>query len=1718
MEGNIFETIKNGIDKVKNAGAKVVNAFVKAKNFITFLATPIGTAIGIIILAIFLIFVVYVISDVVKNKIGIWLYDDYAGISTYDDFDTIIGSLGYSGYDSFISEEKWQEYAAFEYAVLMDVAEHMYDNQDFLTTLKTPNGEEYDTSAIIPEGIVHTEYDAGNPMGNSVANENWWKYWVPKAQGGSAPSSIVNKEDLQLPGGNRDVVMPRLIYEKAIHEYEDEAISLMPYLVVVREDIELNYFLQGLTEDEWKNEYSRNLEDVKVEHLENAANRNELAPVEFSPILNRLNYNMPSSAYKEDLKEYQQEKLGKDNSGEVIANEDKEGILKADEADGYQSDSIYYIEQETDIVYKIPLKLLVNRYLPKSTLLTAWYMLKRDDAEGKFEIDKMMEDIKEIYNAACYEKNSITVPEIKVTKKINDQGAIVEKFTAEDLAKLPSNKTIRVAETKSDSRTVDSVVYDKFGAIKRTESGEMIKEPKKINYATSNYGTFIYFEQFGLETSRYENYKIYLGPSGDNEPFSGDEARPEEEAPSATYLTQKRVNFIQSMNMHLSNIRYKMKSGDQIIEAEKPESVDVRLKTAYSHAEEMQMQKAEEHKVELSEKLKSLYSFKNAKTSDGSNPIGGIEILQEEPYNFMKAVVEKYESTEGDHTNEEKGGATLHFINKLYLLAEPYNYNKLMEEAGQDIVKIKQDKVEGYRLAEDYRYYNQDDKMPHWYNITGEFGITQEKFEEDYLAAFREIYGLTDYEEEIKRMLLEALKEKGIDAEEIISYGTTDSEVDYTYSGNSAPIYKDGKHNSDMEDSYTGNYQINYYWDAVYTIEEKTLQMRQAIHHRRMPAVLVKYADSWAKSTEYNNYVLQNPLDYRNHWFLIPNSVTSLGLQKMQLNEKSSFRVDTFKDYYNKSNNGDPGIKESDVLDMLVQWEDFANKGGDNTTYAYMRDLYKLTLFIRDTKQMYESAYSYLYIPSTISNYDDATLQKIFWLERLGVNQGEDELTEEEQKTMRLKAITTRWQNLEYDEYAECVYDIGEGDEDAKIYALFPYGSQYIRAYVMRAGFDSIIGQKYKGATHPAIDTTSRTALKAILNKEAGNPEDIYYYELNRLTLKYMNEGNNKYDAFMLAEEELNDYLRTEALYSPIIAIAPGRVTAIDYNARSGFYVKIAHDSGDDGEPQITSFYAHLKRWPLVEVGEVVGAGTILGYEGSTGRSTGNHLHFELVVDDVTSSISQVDPVPYLAPVFSPFYYDKKAEAIIEKDETKALGTDYYTLERTVLFEDYLFDNYFIINGMTLENGKQVTYTPTESARNSPYNSGDNAYSGDSAYDVIWGNNVPKKEIAKKLEEIIDLNLLNQSTPFEFTSGDNGDGKMMSYSKDYDVTAHPDCFSGDSNFFKEKLDWVPWFAIEMAEYKSERVVPYYNGPRSPTAEINSAEALRDLKEMQDSLRAAGYYQMAGIKWEEAGYGLYSDDFVKVVKTMQQDLIDKEYDKYNVKVTGNLDIDTVSAYNTMMQYTSEKNQFIMAEKTTYNSLLDLSIEPALLWAYARVEGDYSEDYLALKEKNASTGTVSSYYKLYPKTFNKEEGLLQINPKLAVERYKEDKIKKEDAVLFIKQPMRNTNIGAEIIKEDMMWIYDNFSGDIEKAKNDIIYGKKTSGYWYDVWKDGQKDETRWCDPENMDRLMLYALGAKMYENRSITITEQAVEETLKEPTGYALKILTEYQKYIIEKNKK
>lgn len=78
---------------------------------------------------------------------------------------------------------------------------------------------------------------------------------------------------------------------------------------------------------------------------------------------------------------------------------------------------------------------------------------------------------------------------------------------------------------------------------------------------------------------------------------------------------------------------------------------------------------------------------------------------------------------------------------------------------------------------------------------------------------------------------------------------------------------------------------------------------------------------------------------------------------------------------------------------------------------------------------------------------------------------------------------------------------------------------------------------------------------------------------------------------------------------SEVLAAAPGRVTHAGRAGSYGIMVEIDHGQG------ITTRYAHLSR-ALVTVGDEVAFRRPIGVIGSTGRSTGRHLHYEVRLDD----------------------------------------------------------------------------------------------------------------------------------------------------------------------------------------------------------------------------------------------------------------------------------------------------------------------------------------------------------------------------------------------------------------------------------------------------------------------------------------------------------------------
>jgi murein DD-endopeptidase MepM/ murein hydrolase activator NlpD len=87
---------------------------------------------------------------------------------------------------------------------------------------------------------------------------------------------------------------------------------------------------------------------------------------------------------------------------------------------------------------------------------------------------------------------------------------------------------------------------------------------------------------------------------------------------------------------------------------------------------------------------------------------------------------------------------------------------------------------------------------------------------------------------------------------------------------------------------------------------------------------------------------------------------------------------------------------------------------------------------------------------------------------------------------------------------------------------------------------------------------------------------------------------------------------------TPIYASRSGYVNVATYHETAGNYITINHQDG------YTSVYMHMTHY-VVQRGEYVKAGQLVGYVGSTGRSTGPHLHF-----GIHKNGTYVNPMDYI--------------------------------------------------------------------------------------------------------------------------------------------------------------------------------------------------------------------------------------------------------------------------------------------------------------------------------------------------------------------------------------------------------------------------------------------------------------------------------------------------------
>lgn len=165
----------------------------------------------------------------------------------------------------------------------------------------------------------------------------------------------------------------------------------------------------------------------------------------------------------------------------------------------------------------------------------------------------------------------------------------------------------------------------------------------------------------------------------------------------------------------------------------------------------------------------------------------------------------------------------------------------------------------------------------------------------------------------------------------------------------------------------------------------------------------------------------------------------------------------------------------------------------------------------------------------------------------------------------------------------------------------------------------SMFGEGGSGATGTASSgrslTDSTTTASGSSGFRLGRPVP------GRITAKF-NQKYSSFDPNRLVWPDGHRGIDFEAnAGQPVMAAASGMASS---HTGDGFgnYVKIRHDNG------MYTYYAHLSR--AVVRGKYVSRGEVIGFVGSTGRSSAPHLHFALSRTDSTSHPNVIDPVPYL--------------------------------------------------------------------------------------------------------------------------------------------------------------------------------------------------------------------------------------------------------------------------------------------------------------------------------------------------------------------------------------------------------------------------------------------------------------------------------------------------------
>lgn len=202
------------------------------------------------------------------------------------------------------------------------------------------------------------------------------------------------------------------------------------------------------------------------------------------------------------------------------------------------------------------------------------------------------------------------------------------------------------------------------------------------------------------------------------------------------------------------------------------------------------------------------------------------------------------------------------------------------------------------------------------------------------------------------------------------------------------------------------------------------------------------------------------------------------------------------------------------------------------------------------------------------------------------------------------------------------VMDVRKGDT-----YRFIYEERYLDGQYVMPG--AVLAAKFMNDGRPyyAFDYVSPDGDESYYNEEGESVEKVFLKA--PVAFKYISSGFTTGLRYVSAFDVYTGHRAIDyaaPIGTPIRSVGDGTVVRAGWNGGYGRFVSVRHNS------TYTTNYAHMSRI-AVSYGQKVSQGQTIGYVGSTGFSTGPHLHYEMVkfgtkINPLREEFPSTDPVP----------------------------------------------------------------------------------------------------------------------------------------------------------------------------------------------------------------------------------------------------------------------------------------------------------------------------------------------------------------------------------------------------------------------------------------------------------------------------------------------------------